>query len=129
MKHLIFVIVLFFNYNFIIAQDANFSQYSSTRTYTNPAFAGTDSTLVLSAGYRIEWPNIDNGYRTFHFSSDQYVPFLKGGVGISYLNDNSYNNTFSSNSIDLTYAPHFELFKHKLAVQPALSLGFFQKKN
>jgi len=127
MKHLIFIVVLFFSCNFLIAQDANFSQYNNARTYTNPAFAGSDSTLVIATGYRLEWPKINGGFRTFHFSADQYVPFLKGGIGIDYINDNEEKGTLIKSKININYAPHFELFKHKIVVQPAICIGFFQK--
>jgi type IX secretion system PorP/SprF family membrane protein len=113
---------------FTIAQDVNFSQYNSARLFTNPAFAGTDSAFVISTGYRMQWPNIDGGYKTFYASADQYVHFLRGGIGISYLHDNESNGGITTNKFDLSYAPHFELFKHKLAIQPAISIGYFQKQ-
>lgn len=127
MKHLYFLVAFLFSSFFSIAQDPHFSQYNTSRTYTNPAFSGTDSTLVLSTGYRSEWPKIAGGYKTFTFSVDQYVRFLGGGLGINILSDNAGNGTVITNRIDITYAPHYELFKHKLVIQPALSVGLFQK--
>lgn len=127
MKHLIFIIVLHFSSIFLIAQDPHFSQYNTSRIYTNPAFTGTDKALVLSTGYRMQWPNINGGYKTFYFSADQYVHFLRGGFGINYLNDNEANGALSSSRMEINYAPHFEFFKHKLVLQPALSICYFKK--
>ena len=127
MKQLILSFALLFSSIFLVAQDPHFSQYNTSRTYTNPAFTGTDSTLVLATGYRMQWPNIDGSYNTFHFSADQYVRFLRGGFGINVLNDNQRNGTLITSRIEINYAPHFELFKHKLVIQPAISIGYFQK--
>ncbi len=128
MKHLIFSVSLLFSWTFLVAQNAQFSQYNTSRTYTNPAFTGTDSTLVISTGDRMQWTKIDGGYKTFYFSADQYVHFLRGGLGINYLNDNEGNGTIITSRIDINFASHFELFKHKLVVQPAISTAYFQKK-
>lgn len=127
MKQLILSFAFLFNSIFLIAQDPHFSQYNTSRIYTNPAFTGTDSTLVLATGYRMQWPNIDGGYNTFHFSADQYVRFLRGGLGINIMNDNAGNGTLITSRIDVNYAPHYELFNHKLVVQPAISIGLFKK--
>lgn len=127
MKQLILFVVLLCNSIFLIAQDPHFSQYNTSRTFTNPAFTGTDKTLVLSSGYRMQWPDINGGYKTFYFSADQYVHFLRGGFGINYLNDNEANGALITSRTDINYAPHFELFNHKLVVQPAISIGIFKK--
>ncbi len=128
MKQLILSFAFLFSSIFLIAQDPHFSQYNTSRIYTNPAFTGTDSALVLTTGYRMQWPNIDGGYKTFHFSADQYVRFLRGGFGINYINDNEGNGLIVNNRLDVNYAPHYELFKHKLVLQPAISISYFQKR-
>ncbi|MDO9187193.1 MAG: PorP/SprF family type IX secretion system membrane protein [Bacteroidia bacterium] len=127
MKQLILSLAFLSSSIFLIAQDPHFSQFNTSRIYTNPAFTGTDSTLVLATGYRMQWPNIDGGYNTFHFSADQYVHFLRGGFGINIMNDNAGNGTLITSRIDVNYAPHYELFNHKLAIQPAISIGLFKK--
>lgn len=111
------------------AQDAHFSQYNHSKSYTNPAFTGSDSTLNISTAYRIQWPNITGGgYKTFYFSADNYYRWLRGGLGLNYINDNEINGIFIKQRIDFNYAPHFELFKHKLTIQAGLQLSYFQNK-
>lgn len=127
MKHFILAFTLLFNSILLVAQDPHFSQYNTSRIYTNPAFTGTDSTLVLATGYRMQWPNIGGGYNTFYFSADQYVHFLRGGFGINILRDAVANGALITSRVDINCAPHFELFKHKLVVQPAISIGIFKK--
>ena len=122
-----FILLLFVVYSSLSAfsQDAGFTQYNASRIYTNPAFAGTDSTLVLSAAYRIQWPKTDGGYKTIHFTADQYIRFLRGGIGINYLNDNQLE-TFKKTSIDLMYSRNIGLFKGKLRLCPAFQISYFK---
>lgn len=105
------------------AQDSDFSQNLCTRTYLNPAIVGTDSTLVVSSAFRINDITFDNNIR---LALDQYVPFLKGGVGVEVMNqyDDSYNSNTSN--VNLSYAPHFELFHHQLTIQPGFSGAYFK---
>jgi len=46
-------------------------------------------------------------------------------LAINYKNSDEYEGTKKTNQVSLSYAPHFELFEHKLALQPAFELGFF----
>ncbi|MES2592309.1 MAG: PorP/SprF family type IX secretion system membrane protein [Bacteroidota bacterium] len=128
MKYPLILVMFLLGGTFLIAQDAHFSQYNASRIYTNPAFAGTDSTLVLSKAYRLQWPNINGAYRTFYISADQYVRFLRGGLGFTYLNDNAGGGALITNAIEINYAPHFEFFDHKMVIQPAIGFGYIQKK-
>jgi type IX secretion system PorP/SprF family membrane protein len=127
-KHLLILLALFFQNN-TKAQDPIFSQNLLTRTYLNPAIAGTDSTLVISAGHRLQWSEQSNHkstYSTSRFSADQYVHFLRGGIGLNIVHDVS-GNIIKTNNINLSYAPHFELFNHTLTLQPGLSIGYLEK--
>jgi len=108
------------------SQDAHFSQYNNSRLNTNPAFTGTDSTFVISANYRLQWPNISGSYRLINFSIDKYVHIIRGGVGLNYLYDNESNGLYTKSRIDFNYAAHFELFNHKLILKPGIQVGYFQ---
>lgn len=127
MKRSVLFFILFSTCVSYFAQDPHFSQYQNTRSYLNPAMVGTDSTLTLSTGYRLQWPGISGSYSTFHFSLDNYFRFLKGGLGIDYLHDVAGMGAFTTTRVDINYAPHIELFNHKLVLQPAIGLAYFQK--
>lgn len=114
-----------FSFLIVSAQDAHFSQYHNSRTYTNPAFVGTDSTMNIALNYRIQWPKIDP-YKSLHFSVDKYIHALRGGIGLNYLNDRQMNDAYIKARLDLNYAPHFELFDHKLVLQPGIQISYFQ---
>ena len=125
MKQLSCFTLFLFSFLTVSAQDAHFSQYHNSRTYTNPAFVGTDSTMNIALNYRIQWPKIDP-YKSLHFSVDKYIHALRGGIGINYLNDCQMNGAYVKARLDLNYAPHFELFKHKLVLQPSIQISYFQ---
>lgn len=125
MKKHFFLFLLFFIYlNSVKAQV--FLQDLYTRAYLNPGIAGTDSTLAISLADCFQlsapYPGKPN---TFRFSADQYIRFLRGGVGIDFINDRL--GLDKTNAFNLTYAPHFEIFQHKLSLQPGFSVGYFEK--
>ncbi len=109
----------------VSAQDAHFSQYGNSRTYTNPAFVGTDSTLNIALNYRLQWPKIDP-LHSFVFSADKYLYAIRGGIGVNYLYDRQMHGVFIKSRTDFNYAAHFELFKHKLVLQPGIQVSYFQ---
>jgi len=105
------------------AQDLYFSQNLCTRTYLNPAIAGTDSTLDVSLAFARQFHLLGAPSIT-RFAADQYVRFLRGGIGVDLI---GYKAGFErSTSINLNYAPHFELFHHKLVLQPGFSIGYLE---
>lgn len=124
MKKLVFTFSIF-SCLIASAQDAHFSQYHNSRTYINPAFVGTDSTMNMALNYRIQWPKIDP-YRSLHFSVDKYIHAIRGGIGLNYLNDYEMNGAYIKARIDFNYASHIELFHHKLVLQPGMQISYFQ---
>jgi type IX secretion system PorP/SprF family membrane protein len=126
MKKLLIPSFTFFLISASYAQDPSFSQYNLSRLYTNPAFAGSDSAINISAGGRLEWPKISGGYTTENLAIDNYFRCFHGGLGLNILHDDAMG-VFKTSRVDLSYAPHFELFDHKLALQAGLQLGIFQR--
>jgi type IX secretion system PorP/SprF family membrane protein len=126
-KGFIFIFVLF-GHLLVTAQDNYFAEYNTSKINTNPAFTGSDSTFVLSSAATLEFPIKEkNNSNKMFFSADNYFRRLRGGLGIDYSRESDNGGTIISSRINLTYAAHFEFFKHKLAFQPALSIGYFQQ--
>jgi type IX secretion system PorP/SprF family membrane protein len=125
MKKLVFFTFSIFSCLIAYTQDAHFSQYHNSRIYTNPAFVGTDSTINIALNGRIQWPKIDP-YQSLNFSADKYIHALRGGIGLNYLYDYQMQGVYIKTRIDFNYAPHFELFKHKLVIQPGIQISYFQ---
>ncbi|HET6225400.1 MAG TPA: PorP/SprF family type IX secretion system membrane protein [Bacteroidia bacterium] len=111
------------------AQDVYFTEYNSSKINLNPAFAGSDSTFVLSSADRLRAGSspYDEANILF-FSADNYFHFLRGGLAICYSNTNIFRGSSITNQFHLSYAPHFELFNHRLAIQPGIELGVFSNK-
>lgn len=69
--------------------DVQSSMYWAAPTLYNPAAAGSDSALHITAFDRMQWVGVENAPRTFYVSAD--MPFrLKQkhfGVGINLVND------------------------------------------
>lgn len=75
-------------------QDPQFTQYMFNNFYFNPAFAGTDGVLKMTALHRSQWlgysPTFDDGGAptTQLVSFQMPLSMVKGGVGGYFVNDN-----------------------------------------
>ncbi len=116
MKKIIITLIAILSVSIGYSQDASFSQYNNSRLNTNPAFTGTDSTLVISANYRLQWPNMSATYQAVNCSVDKYIRIIRAGLGLNYFYGSEANGTYTKSRIDFNFAPHFELFKHKLVL-------------
>jgi type IX secretion system PorP/SprF family membrane protein len=124
-KGFIFIAALFSNM-LMTAQDNYFAQYNTSKTNTNPAFTGSDSTLVLSSAATFQFPIAEKDDKLF-FSADNYFRRLRGGLGINLSRESDAGGALITSRVSIAYAPHFEFFEHRLVVQPALSVGLFQR--
>jgi type IX secretion system PorP/SprF family membrane protein len=128
MKKIIALFVFVISTWTINGQDAHFSQFNNSKINTNPAFTGTDSTLVIASNMRLQWPSMNAPYRSVYFSADKYIRAMRTGLGINYLYDYQMQGAYTKTRIDFNYAPHFELFDHRLALVPCLQMSYFQNK-
>lgn len=101
----------------LFAQDPQFSQFYANPLYTNPAFAGSEICPRVVLNYRNQWPKLPGGFTTYSVSADQYVDFLKGGLGLQVYQDNAANGTIKTFNASLSYA-------YTLNINRDLSLKF-----
>lgn len=108
-------------------QDTQQSMYWATPTLYNPATAGSDSALHISAFDRMQWMNVKDAPHTFFVSAD--LPLMMGrkrsGIGLTILNDQAGLFTTTFVNAQLNYS--FKLWGGRLAVglQPAfVNQGF-----
>ena len=116
-------IVMLFSASVLFAQqDTNESMYWATPTLYNPATAGSDSALHITAFDRMQWVGVKDAPQTFFVSAD--LPIMLGrkrtGLGATVLNDQAGLFTTTFVSLQANYS--FKLWGGRLAV--GLQPGF-----
>lgn len=67
------------------AQDPSFSQFYANRIYLNPAFAGLERGITATAAARMQWHQVDKGFRTYNFSVETQLPVIRLGLALHLL--------------------------------------------
>ncbi len=111
----------------IFAQDPLFTNTQQSLIYLNPSFAGSNSNIRYQSVFRNQWPNLSAPYVTLYNSFDMYIKPLRGGIGLSWCNDNQSSGTLVTDRVDLTYAQHFSFMDNKLKIIPSLQVTYIQK--
>ena len=110
--------------NNISAQDFKSSQSFTQPLALNPALMSTNNDLRVTAGYKSQWANIDNGYSAMHATVLYPVVFrpnMKIDAGLSFSNDQV--GAFKTNDLTLAVSGMMELATdHFLSV--SLSGGY-----
>lgn len=68
-------------------QTAQYSLYMMTPLNWNPAYAGMDNSLSITAGIRRQWAGLEGSPSSQYVDAHLPLYFLRGGVGISFEND------------------------------------------
>lgn len=95
------VVVCFFR---SLGQDVVFSQFYANPLYLNPAFAGNADGPRLSFNFRNQWPSLNASFVTYSAGFDQYLPAIRGGVGILLLADQIGSSAYKQNQASLIYS-------------------------
>lgn len=94
------------------AQDPSFSQFYNARLYLNPAFAGTEENVIVSATYRTQWNQLDGSYLSNQVTGVLPIRIEKGiqprghigGLGVSVYQDQAGpNGSFRNVGGSLTF--------------------------
>jgi len=108
----------------IFAQDPLFTNTQQSLIYLNPSFAGSNGNIRYQSVFRNQWPNLSAPYVTLYNSFDMYIKPLRGGIGLSWCNDNQASGTLVTDRVDLTYAQHFSFMDNKLKIIPSLQVTY-----
>ena len=115
---LIFAVVLITSIISTYAQwDVQFSDYTTLKSYYNPAVAGTDGMLDVAMAYSIQMAGYDDAPRTMYLGATLPVYFLgpHHGAGVSLYSDEI--GIFKTQQINLQYACNLKMGKHgRLAI-------------
>ena len=87
-----------------LAQDPSFSQFYANRIYLNPALTGIESGLSLAGVSRIQWVNVDEGFRTYGVTLETQEPHIKSAFGLSLFHDTQGLAQLNTTSVGLSYA-------------------------
>lgn len=108
-------------------QEPNFSQYMFYGLVTNPAVAGNDNAVSITAANRLQWTGFgeEDGEkvapRTYFIAADMPIKVLKGGVGLVIMNDAiGHENTIS---VKLGYANQRKMGFGKLGIGAQLEFN------
>ncbi len=120
-KRIITIVVLFVSvWQIADAQmDVQFADYTSVKSYYNPAVSGTEGKLNVSGVYSMQMVGYDNAPSTMYVGADMPIYFLspRHGGGVSFLTDNI--GMFSTTKISIQYA-----YNMKLGLKGKLAFGF-----
>ena len=97
-------------------QDVQSSLYWAVPTLYNPATAGCDSALHISAFDRMQWVGVKNAPQTFFISADMPVHFLRRlhGLGVTAVNDQA--GLFLTTYVAGQYAYRLDLWGGRLSM-------------
>ena len=96
------------------AQDPSFSQFYANRVYLNPAFTGIESGLSIAGVSRMQWLNVDYGFRTYGVSIEIQEPFIKSGFGLNLLSNTEGLAQLKTTSVGLSYAYTIPMKRHNI---------------
>ena len=111
------LLITFFLSGTASGQDSQFSQFYANPLFLNPSLAGADECMRIMAGYRNQWPALDNSFTTYALGADRRIDALSGGVGLTLMSDNAAGlvNTLRAG---LIYSYHL-----KISRQATLNAG------
>ena len=99
-----------------IAQDPSFSQFYANRIYLNPAFTGLESGVSVAGVSRMQWVNVDRGFRTYGFTVEIQEPFIRSGIGLSLFHNTQGLAQLNSTSVGLSYSYLIPLDGHNIHI-------------
>jgi len=85
-------------------QDPQYSHYMFDRLSINPGYTGIDNKICITGIFREQWAGFEGQPQTFLLNVHGPVKTLRGGVGLSYFNDQL--GFFKHNVARLSYSYH-----------------------
>ena len=107
--------------------DVQFADYTSLRSYYNPAVSGTEGQLNVVGAYSMQMAGYKGAPATMFLSADMPIYFLspRHGGGLSFLND--VVGMFTTSKISLQYAYNVKLgLKSRIAI--GANIGMISEK-
>jgi type IX secretion system PorP/SprF family membrane protein len=116
-----------FSNKFVVAQQqVQFTQYMFNQLILNPAFAGNDGALSVTAIDRSQWAAVDGAPRTQTFSAHTFFDSKNIGAGLSFVNDKIGVHKIQNLQADVSWRLSFSQ-KHFLSA--GLRTGFMHRRS
>lgn len=96
-------------------QDPHFTQYFDNMLFVNPAYAGSNGVLNMTAIHREQWVGFSGRPRSTTFSIHSPLPYESVGVGVTLVNDRVGPMNQTMFYADGSYSLRFKNHKGKLA--------------
>ena len=118
-RYYIFIFVFLFCGLSAKAQyDPSFSHYYDMETSFNPAAAGKEPYINVTAAYALDMAGFEHNPRTAYVSGDMPFRALKAfhGAGLNFMNDQI--GLFTHTKLELQYACQLKLFGGQMTISP-----------
>jgi type IX secretion system PorP/SprF family membrane protein len=99
----------------VAQQDPHFTQYFDNMLFVNPAYAGSNNMLNMTALHREQWVGFEGAPRSTTFSIHSPVSYESVGLGLTAVNDMSGPVRQTMIYGDFSYSVKFKNSKSKLA--------------
>jgi type IX secretion system PorP/SprF family membrane protein len=106
-----------------VAQDPQLSQFYAAPMYLNPALTGNTFQDRIALNYRLQWPAIGSGYRTYALAYDHRSSKANSGIGGMIMHDKAgaYSLAFTQAAICYSYEARIN---RRSGVRGGLRLGY-----
>ncbi len=100
------------------AQDPQLSQFYAAPLYLNPALTGNTYQDRVGLNYRLQWPAVGPGYKTYAVTYDHRIESMNSGFGAMVMHDRSGSFGLSFTQAAMSYS-----YEARLNRRQALRFG------
>jgi type IX secretion system PorP/SprF family membrane protein len=108
---------------YALAQDPQLSQFYAAPLYLNPALTGSTFQDRIGLNYRLQWPSIGPGYRTYALSYDHHSEATHSGIGGYVMHDQAGSFGLSFSQLAVSYSYEVRLNRRQ-AIRGGLRAGY-----
>ena len=107
----------------VFAQDPQLSQFYAAPLYLNPALTGNTFQDRIGLNYRLQWPAIGPGYKTYALTYDHRSADMNSGFGGMLMRDQSGSNGLSFTQAAFSYSYEARINRRQ-AIRGGLRAGY-----
>lgn len=127
MKKLFFAFTILISSVAVSQQETQYSMYFFNPLFINPAYAGSQDALNITALYRSQWTNIDGAPKSTCLTVHSPLKNEHLGIGATIANDQIGAIKNTSTFVDLSYSIQTNKKGNRLAFGLKIGADYFQK--